>query len=374
MDKKYLIKNYYINKKVIRLFFIIFTLFFVLDITACHKKTITIYEGPSTDLGEQYVKEGRYHDALNYYETKLEQIIKNSGEYSQNAAVFYDHIGEVYIYLGNRDEALNFLDKAIQINTKYKDELELAVNYNQIGKIYINIGGDAKEGLSYLDKAEAIYRKKSLEKSLAMASVLSNKGRLYNKVGQYEKALEYYKSALNIDQTNGQDKAKLYIVIGQLYVNMKEFKKAEEQYYNAENIILEENNEYLMGKLSQEEGLLYDEQGEYEKAISQYEKAINIFESDRQYDLDLALVYNNMGYAYIMRNELKKALEKFTTACQIIENVSPCTKQVEEDRRDYKHNLRQCYQGLTGDTSEENFEKWYQDKMSEKLKGVYNSQ
>lgn len=375
MNKKN-IKLDFLNIKIIRILYIIIMIIVILNISACHKKTnITIYEGPYTeDLGEQYVNEGRYNDALNYYETKLEQSIKKSGESSQNAAIIYNQIGEVYIYLGNRDEALKFLDKAIKINTKYNDELELAVNYNQIGKIYVSIGGDVNEGLSYFNKAEEIYKKYSMEKSLVMASVLNNKGRLYNKSGQYEKALDSYKSAIAIDQTNGQDKARLYIVIGQLYVNMKEFEKAEEQYYNAEKILKEESNEYLMGELYQEKGLLYDERGEYKKAISEYEKAIKIFELNREYELELALVYNNMGYAFIMNKELEKALDKLTMACQIIEKSSLVTDRKERSRNNYKHNLSQCYQGLTGDTSEENFEKWYQDKMSEGLKGVDYSQ
>jgi hypothetical protein len=72
--------------------------------------------------------------------------------------------------------------------------------------------------------------------------------------------------------------------------------------------------------------------------------------------------------------DLEKALYNLIIACQIVENISPTTNEVEEDKRDYKQNLRMCYQGLTGDKAEENFEEWYHDKISDGIEGMDNSQ
>lgn len=228
--------------KAIKLLIFLITILLSISVSSCEKKPdITIYAGPNDqDIGEWYVKEGLYEEALNSYNNKLEQVINNRGENSSEAAAIYDSIGEIYVYLGKCDEALNFLDDAIRINTINKDELGLASNYNQMGKIYINIGGDSNEGLSYFDKAEEIYKKYSWDKLPVMAGVLSNKGKLYKNMGENKNALDCFDMALDIYHANNKDDAKLQMEMGQLFVRMKEFKEAEIYYDNAEQIIIRE--------------------------------------------------------------------------------------------------------------------------------------
>ena len=353
-----------------------FFLLIILSLCSCQKKpSVTIYAEPSdNDIGEQLIHEERYQDALDYYNKMLDGAIKTYGENSSAAAEINNSIGEIYIYKRNRENALEYLNKSIFINKKLKDELGLASNYVQMAKISIYISGEADAGLIYLEKAEKIYKKYSWENRLAMAGVLSNKGRLYKNEGDFEKALDCYKKALDIYHKNDQDDAMIYILMGQIYMQKKEYQKAEIRFNNANDIILSENDDYLMGKLKLVMGLMYDNKGEYDKALGEYDKALKVFEADEQYKSDRALVYNNIGYVYMEDKNLEKALYNLIIACQIVENISPTTNEVEEDKRDYKQNLRMCYQGLTGDKAEENFEEWYHDKISDGIEGMDNSQ
>jgi len=348
-----------------------FFLLITLSLCSCQKKpSVTFYAGPSdNDIGEQLIHEERYQDALDYYNRMLDETIKNYGENSSAVAEINNSIGEIYIYKRNREDALDYLNKSIFINKKLKDELGLASNFVQMAKISIYISGETDEGLTYLEEAEKIYMKYSWGNRLVMAGVLSNKGRLYKNEGDYEKALDCYEKALDIYHKNDQDDAMIYILMGQIYMQKKEYQKAELHFNNANNIILSENDDYLMGKLKLVTGLMYDNKGEYEKAIGEYEKALKVFKSYEQYKSDTALIYNNIGYVYMEDRKLEKAIDNLIIACQIVENISPTTNEVEDDKRDYKQNLRMCYQGLTGDKIDENFEKWYKDKMSEGLKG-----
>lgn len=188
----------------------------------------------------------------------LDGAIKTYGENSSAAAEINNSIGEIYIYKRNREDALEYLNKSIFINKKLKDELGLASNYVQMAKISIYISGEADVGLTYLEKAEKIYKKYSWENRLAMAGVLSNKGRLYKNEGDFEKALDCYKKALDIYHKNDQDDAMIYILMGQIYMQKKEYQKAELHFNNAKDIILLENDDYLMGKLKLVMGLMYN--------------------------------------------------------------------------------------------------------------------
>ena len=348
----------------------------IFNICACQKKSnITIYAGPSeNNIGESYVTEGKYNEELDYYKVLLKQVIEKEGENSSAAAQIYNYIAEIYIYQQNQNEELKYIDKAVKINTDYNDQLSLAGNYLVKGKIYSNIGGDVEEGLSYLEDAEAIYSNFFYGYTLEMADVLINKGKLYTNMNKYEEALKNYENALDIYQKNDQKDAVIYLLIGQIYAHENNFEKAEDFYNKAEIIIIENKEIFLKGNLNKLRGSMYVTKGDYKNAINEYEEALKVFCSDEQYKLNVAQVCNNLGYAYAMNRNLEMAVEKLIISCKIIENTSEDNELIEKDKRDYKQNLKTYYQALTKDKAEENFEKWYQDKMSEGIEGVDNSQ
>ena len=74
--------------------------------------------------------------------------------------------------------------------------------YNHIGAIYRKMGDDNR-ALEYFMKALAIAEKESLNPQ--MASTLSSIGGMYYRQGDNEKALEYYKQNLELRQELGRE-------------------------------------------------------------------------------------------------------------------------------------------------------------------------
>ena len=69
-------------------------------------------------------------------------------------------------------------------------------------------------------------------------------------------------------------------------------------------------------------GLVYNAQGDYEKALEYYGKALEISERTLGNDHpDTATTYNNMGLAYQAQGEYEKALEYYGTALEVSERV-----------------------------------------------------
>jgi predicted enzyme related to lactoylglutathione lyase len=115
------------------------------------------------------------------------------------------------------------------------------------------------------------------------ATLLNNIGSVYDKIGDYNKALEFYEKALNIRKkvlgTEHPNTATSYNNIGSTYDSMGDYNKALEFYENALNI-----REKVLGTEHPDTatsynniGGVYDSMGDYNKALEFYEKTLQIF-------------------------------------------------------------------------------------------------
>jgi tetratricopeptide (TPR) repeat protein len=142
--------------------------------------------------------------------------------------------------------------------------------------------------------------------------------RVFDKTGSWDKALEYYHKAEQIQIELG-DRAGLgttYNYIGAIYDNKGERDKALEFYQKAEQIQIEVGDWTELGGTYNNIGVIYRKKGEWDKALEFYQKAeqIGIEVGDRA---GLGTTYNNIGTIYYNKGEWDKALEFYQKAEQI---------------------------------------------------------
>ena len=110
------------------------------------------------NIGMVYDSKGELDKALEFYNKALE-IQKEKAPNSLDLAGSYNNIGLVYRQKGELDKALEFYNKALEITKeKAPNSLDLAASYNNIGLVYRQ-KGDAARAEEYLKKAEEIKRK-----------------------------------------------------------------------------------------------------------------------------------------------------------------------------------------------------------------------
>lgn len=356
-----LFKNYGKRK-----WFVLITSLFLLLLCSCQKSpNIIFYTDVSSDLydkDELSVINEDYQDALNRCQKKLDEVPADS----LAAAYVYKMMGGIYAgYLEDADAAAYYINKAIQIDERENNEIGLALDYNQMSKIYICTGGDIQEGLQFLEKAEQIYEQHGMLDTFEMAGTLINKGRLYNLEGNYEKAINYMIEAQKI-YIEGQDEdIQLYIAIGQIYLEMKDYEKAKEQYVKAQKICESKNDKHYLAEVTYQIGWLYGEQEDHETAIDYYEQALEYFKKNG-YIKKEALIYNNMAYeADEIGWESDRVIPIAIDACRAIEKIIPETIPSSKSKKNYKHNLKYYYMEWSKDESEEGFKAWYQKVVLE---------
>lgn len=200
---------------------------------------------------------------------------------------------------------------------------------------YIRSGNRYYDKKDYQKALESYNRAIELDQNNAIAYY--NRGIVYGKQREYEKAIEDYSRAIDLDENcvnayNNQgsaygeqgeyDKAvadysraieldknykNAYYGRGIVYGKQGEYDKAIADYSKV--IELDENYAYAYNN----RGNVYDEQGEYDKAIADYSKAIDLDENN-------AVAYNNRGYTFVRQGEYEKAIADYSKAIELDEN------------------------------------------------------
>ncbi|CAF4300478.1 unnamed protein product [Adineta steineri] len=150
-------------------------------------------------LGSVKYTQGKYEEALTFYEKAL--TIKQSSLPPNHIdlAPSYNNIGLVHDKMGNYPKALSFHDKVLEIRQQSlrPSHPHLAMSYNNIGLVHCNMG-NYRKALSAHEKALDIREESLPSIHPDLATSYHNIGEVYGSMGDYPKALLSHKKALEI--------------------------------------------------------------------------------------------------------------------------------------------------------------------------------
>jgi len=264
-------------------------------------------------------------EALRMFEAALDSAIALHGDDHPNVAVFYGNIGNVYIAQGNYDEALVEHQKSLEIELRVfgSEHTRMAANHNNIGNLYCK-QGDYENALLQFQKSLEITSRVFGCDSAEVAKSYNNIGAVYVSQGDCENALLQHQKSLQIRiQVLGCDSAEVaesYNNIGAVYNKQGDCENALRQYHKSLEIKLQVYGQKhpLVAGSYHNIGVVYQEQGRGEEALDQFKKALEI--NIRVYGQDHPRVANTkycMGQVYKERNEMDMARELFLE-CQLI--------------------------------------------------------
>ncbi|MFX0558067.1 tetratricopeptide repeat-containing sensor histidine kinase [Maribacter sp. CXY002] len=257
------------------------------------------------NLGTANEQLGNFDEAILYLKKALS--IAKSEENEQRVAYSLNNLGIVYNNQGNYPLALEHHSKSLYMNEKLGDSISMAHNLSNIGSIY--------KIQKYYDKAMMSYQRslgiyERINSKLGISSSLNGIGAIHEENGDYKKALDHYLDALRIGKQIGANSETPNILnnIGGIYLAFKDYNAANRYFTEAKKISLEnESQETLCGAYI---GLArtYANQKAYNRALSYVIKAEEIskktgfLEYQKQASEVLSKIYNNTG-------NYKKALE-----------------------------------------------------------------
>ena len=240
----------------------------------------------------------------------------------EHRAKLYYLLGLLYDYTQRYSESEEFYGKAIDEYTRLAErdpesyELDLAVSYNDLGKMYLKIQR-YEEAEDLLEKAIEYMRLSELNPDLydsCLATTCNNLGRMYHITQHYEEAEELLIEVVEMYKCLAEDNSTLY----------------------EPRLSVSYNNL----------GMLYQDTQRFEEANEAYCKALEIRKrlADRNpdaYEPDLASSYHNLGVLYIKTRRYVEAEEFCTKAVDMYERL---TKRSPDT---YEPILASCYNNLS---------------------------
>lgn len=206
-------------------------------------------------------EKGEWNKAIQTWEQAW-NISPNNGSIKKGLADAYESAGEYYFRQNYFKEAVDWYDYAAQVTPDKST-------------IWFNLG-DLSDAVGEPLKAIVLY-----ERALTMDQrnpfLIYRIARLYREQGNYNKAIEYIDRALEVAPTFGLG----YLERGYIYSKMYEFNKAIENY----NLALAQNQPRNRFLAYLYRGWAYYNKGDYPQSIRDFDRATKIKPTAEAYDL-----------------------------------------------------------------------------------------
>ena len=204
------------------------------------------------------------------------------------------------------DTAVYYAGLALDAAGKTKSTLYTLNALNTLGVCYI-VKGDYYTAQSYLQKAKEKGTELMKQDSSSQfykrrfLAVLTNLGNVHYHLGEYDKAVSHYLSALSLaEKIDAHDIITTIISnLGATYKDLHNYKKALEYQYKALDYSKKSGDLYSIGQALTNLGSVYSEIQIYDSAYHYFMKSIKI---DEQANMDYQLVANCINLGTVLQN------------------------------------------------------------------------
>ena len=217
-----------------------------------------------------YAKQANAGKALELLQRHLDYFNRTGN--NTGIADTYTNIGLVNSLIDNYNESLFCLKKALKYYEKTRD---IPVQFYRSAAYTYQKMKNYDEAIENYQKALHIHKKN--KDSMNMAYIYSNIGTIYSRQGNFEQADDYYQKALGIiKDTNSYNLAVLYNNLGTLFNRQDKKKEALPYLEKAAKILHEIKNQRLFAVVNNNLGVIYFETGEKERGINILKNVLKI--------------------------------------------------------------------------------------------------
>lgn len=255
-------------------------------------------------LGEYHIYHRELDQALIYLEeaVKISRRLRNNKKISQS----YRLMSQTFMLMNKRDTCYYFVDMALQFSRRSADELvksdalnNQAITYAYFGQIDLSV---SKNTLA-LDNANRV------SDYARIAKISLDIGEAQLQISNFREAEFYFNNAM-ASAYNINDKrtvALSQIDLGIVQMGKMNYAKATDYVRKALKLLQNYNDNDALGNAHNTLGDIYRAQKEFTLALRYYNKALVFFESSGNREKS-ATVYHNVGYVFEKQGKYANAL------------------------------------------------------------------
>ncbi len=262
-----------------------------------------LYDDINVELRKEYHRSlaEAYESKKSEYKKYLETIAHHFYEADDKRGVDYliDAAEKAKDRYAN-EEAVSFYKKALSLADDGNVDISKKANQG-LGDIYNTVGEYEKALESYKSSLESV--EKDTERSKLYVSIVKN----LRDMGDYQEALEYADKGLTLTSNDKKAKCELLKEKGWIFIHQGKYEDAEDVLKDSEKTAEEIRDIKEKGDVYKAFSALYYHKAEYQRSENYLKEAIDIFK-----EIDdakkLSACYNNLGLIYSKIGEAKKAL------------------------------------------------------------------
>ncbi|CAE7410420.1 lytT [Symbiodinium microadriaticum] len=246
-----------------------------------------------TMMGIVYDYDYQFDSARNYYRAAL-NISKRIGHKKRVATSLFN-IGVVFYYEGILDSALHYYASAEPVFQQINDQRNLSRLYNNLGRIYEKTG-QSDFALEVSRKSLSI--KEKLNDTKGILNTLTNISSIFQSRDEYDSALVYSQACLEKSKSIGDMvayKAEL-VNLGIIYKNLEVPDKAFAAFKEAENLLIDSDDNYIKSEVYHNLGEYYYENEDWENTRIYLEKRRTVL-LEEEY-LEPAMQHYHLAFSY----------------------------------------------------------------------------
>ncbi len=270
--------------------------------------------GSDLDKGIQYIEQGEFEVAKEFF---LEKVKENKDDAAAN-----HYLGRTYLLLRNHDKAIEYLERAIELNSNIAD-------YH----FWLGQALGIKAQNSNIIKQAFIAPKilKEFEKTIELDST---------HIGGHVGAANFYIQAPSImggDMGKARKEAEILLTLNEMqgkliliaiYEKENRPDLAEQAYEEYEKSLDDSTGNYQF----------YNSYGYFLLKQKKYNKAIKIFQKQVRLAPDKANPHDSLGDSYRAAGRLEEALSEYQKAVEIDATFKPSLKKIKELKAEIRKN------------------------------------
>lgn len=288
-----------------------------------------------SQLAGNYIFTGNYDLAKENIHF-LENYIKpnDSTHYSGVLATY----GMMYGVMGEYDSSILYFDKAIGINERIHNDIELPGNYANIAIGYMQLA-NYPMALKFQQKGLSLAQK--MGNKAQEARTLMNLAITYQNIEDTVKAIQMYESSIQLAKEVDSKIVELYSYsnLSTLFIDKQDWVKAYDLAIKAAELAAVSGDVGIHGASLSKAAISLANRSEFTEAAELGTKSIALAESSKQ-PMNIAEAYNAMATVLFLQKKYKEAIPYFEKNLQILHSASVFEKSFVVANK----SLSKCYE------------------------------